>query len=142
MTTINKIKQSTIKTGKILWQILPTMLGVILFISLISVLISKSFYIKIFSKSVFLDLIIGNFVGSISTGNPIIGYILGGEFLSQGISILAVTAFLVSWVTVGFVQLPIELQILGKRFAILRNISAFIFSIIIAIITTLILKIF
>jgi len=52
---------------------------------------------------------------------------------------LAVTAFLVAWVTVGLVQLPAEVMMLGKKFAIIRNITAFIFAIIVAIITIVIL---
>jgi len=59
--------------------------------------------------------------------------------LKQGISLLAVTAFLVAWVTVGLVQLPAEVMMLGKKFAIIRNITAFIFAIIVAIITIVIL---
>ena len=74
-------------------------------------------------------------IGSISAGNPITSYIFGGELLDQGINLLAVTAFLVAWVTVGLVQLPAESFLLGKRFAILRNAISFIFSIFVAIIT-------
>lgn len=59
--------------------------------------------------------------------------------LNQGVGLIAVTAFIVSWVTVGIIQLPAESVILGKKFAILRNISAFILSIIVAILTVLIL---
>jgi len=59
--------------------------------------------------------------------------------LSQGVGLIAVTAFIVSWVTVGIIQLPAESAILGKRFALLRNLTAFVFSIIVAIITVLIL---
>jgi hypothetical protein len=50
-----------------------------------------------------------------------------------------VTAFLVAWVTVGIIQLPAEIMMLGKRFAITRNILSFIFSILVAIMTVLII---
>jgi uncharacterized membrane protein YraQ (UPF0718 family) len=53
---------------------------------------------------------------------------------------MAVTAFIVSWVTVGIIQFPIEAKALGKRFTFLRNLSSFVFSIIIAFITVLILE--
>jgi len=45
--------------------------------------------------------------------------------LNQGIALIAVLAFLLSWVTVGFVQLPAEASLLGKKFALLRNAVAF-----------------
>ncbi len=136
------MKQSIIKAGKGLWKAFPMILGTILLISLISTLIPKSFYTTFFSKNIFLDSIIGCLVGSISAGNPITSYIFGGELLNQGVSLLAVTAFLVAWVTVGLIQLPAESAILGKRFALLRNITAFILAIIVAIITILLLGFF
>ena len=77
-------------------------------------------------------------MGSILAGNPITSYIIGGELLAQGISMTAVTAFLVAWVTVGMVQLPAESILLGKRFAVTRNIAAFVFSVIVAILTTVV----
>jgi len=60
--------------------------------------------------------------------------------LKQGISLIAVTAFLVSWVTVGFIQIPAESVALGKKFAILRNLSAFVLSMIVAFTAILILS--
>ena len=134
-------KQSVVKAAKGLWMAFPMILGTILLISLISVLVPKSFYFSVFSKNSFLDSFIGSLVGSISAGNPITSYIFGGEMLKQGVGLIAVTAFLVSWVTVGIIQLPAESAILGKKFAILRNISAFILSIIVAILTVLILEV-
>ena len=37
--------------------------------------------------------------------------LLGGELLDKGVSLVAVTAFLVSWVTVGSIQLPMALEL-------------------------------
>ena len=138
----NQFKQAIIKAAKGLWVAFPMILGTILFISLISILIPKSFYTTIFSKNIFLDSIIGSLIGSISAGNPITSYILGGELLSQGVGLVAVTAFLVAWVTVGIIQLPAESTILGRKFALIRNISSFILAIIVAIITVFILGVF
>ncbi len=114
-------------------------LGTVLLISLISALIPSSFYTSIFSRNIIMDSLVGSMVGSISAGNPVTSYIFGGEMLKQGISLIAVTAFLVSWVTVGVIQLPAESVMLGKKFALLRNLISFIFAILAAIITVLIL---
>lgn len=46
---------------------------------------------------------------------------------------LAVTALIVSWVTVGVVQLPAEALLLGRRFAIYRNLMCFLFAIMISL---------
>ncbi len=135
----NNLRQSLQKAAKGLWMAFPMILGTILLVSLISAIVPKSFYVLVFSKNSFLDSFIGSLIGSISAGNPITSYIFGGEMLNQGVGLIAVTAFLVSWVTVGIIQLPAESTILGKRFAILRNTTAFVFSIIVAIITVFLL---
>lgn len=128
-------KQALKKAGKAMWKSLPVLLGVILLISLASTLIPKSAYSALFSRNMVLDSFIGSCLGSILAGNPVTSYILGGELLSQGIGLVAVTAFLVAWVTVGIIQFPAEAILLGKRFAIARNVSAFMFAIVVAIIT-------
>ena len=135
----NKFGEAVYKAGKGLWRAFPMILGTILLVSLIATLIPKSFYAKIFQGDI-IDLLIGSIIGSISAGNPITSYILGGEFLKQGISLLAVTSFIVAWVTVGIIQLPAESAILGKKFALLRNLTAFLLSMIVALITILILN--
>ncbi len=132
--------ESAQKAIKGLWMALPMIIGTILLISLISAMVPKSFYVLVFSKNSFLDSFIGGLIGSISAGNPITSYIFGGEMLNQGVGLIAVTAFLVSWVTVGLIQLPAESAILGKKFAIIRNFTAFIFSIIVAIITVFLVR--
>ena len=138
---MKNFKQSALKSAKSLWKSLPLIFGTILLVSLISVLIPTSFYVTVFSKNIISDSFIGSLVGSISAGNPVTSYIFGGEMLKQGISLIAVTAFLVAWVTVGLIQLPAESMILGKKFAFLRNLTSFIFAIIVAIITVLIFKV-
>lgn len=132
---IKRLKQSIKKAAMSLWSTSPYLVGTVFLVSLIIKSIPSSFYLKIFTNNIILDPIVGSMLGSVSAGNPIISYILGGEFLKNGISLLAVTAFLVSWVTVGIVQLPAESKILGSKFAILRNITAFLSAMIVAIIT-------
>jgi len=133
------MRQSALKAAKGLWMSAPMILGTILLVSLISAIVPGLFYTSVFSKNAFLDSFIGSLIGSVSAGNPITSYIFGGEMLNQGVGLTAVTAFIVSWVTVGLIQLPAESAILGKKFTLIRNLIAFVFSIIVAIITVLIL---
>jgi uncharacterized membrane protein YraQ (UPF0718 family) len=133
-----KLKDAIIKSTKSMYSSLPVLLGVILLVGLISTLVPKSSYTMLFSKNIILDSVIGSGLGSILAGNPITSYVLGGELLKQGVSLVAVTSFIVAWVTVGLVQLPAESILLGKKFAISRNILSFIFSIFVAILTVFI----
>ncbi len=131
-----KIKQSLQKSGKGILGSIPVLVGTLLLTSLITKAIPSSFYTRVFTGHKLFDPLIGDAVGSISAGNPLVSYILGGEMLKQGIGLLAVTAFIVAWVTVGLIQLPAESEILGKRFALVRNVSSFILALVVAFLTT------
>ena len=132
---ISSIKKSV----NMILRTTPIMLGVILLISISLVHIPKDIYSMVFTGTL-LDPIIGAFFGSIFAGSPINSYVAGGELLDSGVSLLAVTAFLVSWVSVGMIQIPAESMLLGKKFAIVRNIVAFFCSIIVAIVTVFVVN--
>ncbi len=140
-TTGLKIKAAFIKASRSLWNALPLVLGTTALVSILTAVLPKSFYLKLFNRYSVLDSLIGALLGSISAGSPITSYIIGGELSKQGVSFIAITSFLVAWVTVGIIQLPAESAILGKKFALLRNFSAFILSILVAVATILLLKI-
>ena len=127
------------KTQKIIIMTLPLVIGVILLISLLMPLLKSDWLIKLFQKNILIDSLIASVIGSLAAGNPITSYILAGEFTNLGISLAAIVAFILSWVTVGLVQLPAEVMMLGKRFAILRNILSFISAMLIGLIIQLIL---
>ncbi len=128
------IKDSAYQSARNLWNAIPLILAILLLISFLSQILTPEFYQKIFTGS-FIDPLIGSIIGSISAGGPVISYIIGGEMLKQGVSLIAVTAFIISWVSVGVVTFPFEAKYLGKKFAFTRNLLSFIFSIIVAIVT-------
>lgn len=132
--------QAINKAEKSLVNIFPYFIGIVLLVSIVNVAVPMSFYDHIFTKNPILDPFIGAVIGSFSAGNPIISYIISGELLHQGVSLTAVTAFVLSWVTVGIIQMPAECALLGKKFAIYRNILSFLFAIIIAMIIGIILR--
>ncbi len=127
--TLNNIKST-----------LPVLIGVILLITWVITAIPTSFYNKIFTGNNIIDSFLASLVGSIAAGNPINSYVIGIELLKQNVGLVAVTAFIISWVTVGVVQFPAEALLLGKRFALTRNIISFFSAIIISILTVLILQ--
>ncbi len=118
-------------------QFVPVLLGILLLLGLFKHYLSKGLISSIFTGNLFKDTFLGSVIGSISAGSPITSYIIGGELQKQGISLFAITAFIVAWVTVGIVQLPAEASFLGKRFAIIRNSISFVFSILVAAVTVL-----
>ncbi len=122
-------------------SILPVLIGVVLLIGLFQTFVSKEILFSLFSGKPFSDTSIGAFLGSIFAGNPINSYVLGNVLLKLGVSLYAVTAVIVTWVTVGIIQLPAEISALGWRFALLRNLAAFILAIPVSFLTVSILRV-
>ena len=97
----------------------------LLLTSLVLTVIPHSLVASIFGHGELIDVLLGTGFGGVVTGHPLASYVLGGELLAVDVSLIAVTAFIVSWVTVGAVQLPAESLLLGARFAIYRNLLCF-----------------
>jgi predicted Fe-Mo cluster-binding NifX family protein len=114
-------------------NLLPVMISVVFLAGLFNTFITKKVILAFFSGSTGLDSFLGALTGSLFAGNPINSYIIGGQLLELGVSLAAVSAFLCSWVTVGFLQMPAEIAALGWKFAALRNLSCFGLSIIISL---------
>ncbi len=121
--------------------IAPLLIGVIGLVGIFQVLITPKMLAGLFQNNPLIDTMIGTLSGAVASGNPIISYIIGGELLTQGISLYAVSALILSWVTLSFIHLPAEVEVFGGHFTLYRNVLAFVFTIIIAILTTLTLRI-
>jgi len=119
---------------------LPILVGVVLLIGLFNTFVSPELLSGIFTGNTALDALWGACFGSILAGNPINSYIIGGGLLQYGVSLFAVTAFIVTWVTVGVVQLPAEIAALGTRFALVRNALCFVVALPVAVVTVVILN--
>ncbi len=118
----------------------PMILSIIGLIGLFEVFITKQMLSSLFTSNPIKDTVIGTFAGAIAVGQAMISYIIGGELLQQGISMYAVSAFILAWVTLGIVQLPAEAEVFGLKFTIYRNILAFVFTIIVSTATVFILN--
>ncbi len=139
MLSEGRLPDAIQRSWKQVLSMLPMMAGVVLLIGIFSSFVSRKFIASIFSGNIILDTLWGVCAGSVFAGNPINSYVIGGELLNQGVSLFAVTAFMLTWVTVGLVQLPAEIAALGRRFAIIRNVVCFILAFPIAIAVVLML---
>jgi len=124
------------KSALSFFSIMPMLIGVIGLVGLFQALVTPQMLATLFQGIPFVDTLIGTVTGGISAGHPILSYVLGGELLKQGVSLYAVTAFVLSWVTLGLIQIPMEVEVFGRHFTLYRNIIAFVFTLIIAIATT------
>lgn len=115
-----------------LYTIFPMLLAVIGLVGLFETYITPEMLQSLFSGSPLYDTLVGTLVGSISVGQVFLSYIIGGELLEEGISLYAVTAFILSFVTLGLVQLPFEYALFGLRFTLIRNLLSLLFALLIA----------
>lgn len=125
------MKAAFLKTANLFKTVLPMLCGMLLLISLLQQVFQQQ-YQHWFTGNYILDPVIGAAAGAISFGIPITSYIVGGELLNSGISLIAVTAFIMTWSTVGLVMIPLEAAFLGKRFTVVRNLLNFILAILVA----------
>lgn len=123
-------------------NLLPVMAGVVLLMGFASVFLPARILTGLFSGDAAWDSFLGACAGSLFAGNPANSYLIGREMLDQGISLVAVTAFMSAWVGVGLVQLPAEIAALGWKFAVLRNLCCFGLSIGMAVAVTSLLSFF
>lgn len=136
----HRIKGSLIKAAWSFISILPIIFGMLLLTSWIMTFIPRRVLSTFFTGHDALDAMLGATFGSLAIGSPLASYVLGGEFVLAGVSMLAVTAFLISWVTVGVVQLPAEAMVLGKNFSIYRNLIAYLSAIVGAFLVMFVLQ--
>ena len=137
---MENFKKAVKSTAKSMRGMIPILTGILVLISLFNTLVPISAYRYLFRGTIF-DPFIGAFLGSVVAGNPVTSYVISGDLLKQGISLLTVTAFMIAWVTVGVVQLPAEISFLGKKFAVIRNVSAFFLSIVVAFLTVILMNV-
>jgi hypothetical protein len=135
--TVKESAKSILQTLK---MAVPMIVGILLLISMVNP-IFQQYYPRVFTGNFLLDPLLGALAGSIAFGMPLTSYVAGGELLEKGVSLLAVTAFVLAWTTVGVAMLPLEIKFMGKKFALLRNGLNFLNSIVIAVILTIILQV-
>ena len=128
-------KKELKRAGIAVIGMMPMILAILGLLGLMESFVSKEMLTSLFTGDAVTDTLIGTLTGAVAVGNAMVSYILGGELLHQGISLYAVTAFVLAWVTLGVVQLPAEAEVFGLRFTVYRNLLAFVFTLLVAIIT-------
>ncbi len=133
---LQRLKKASLQTLKSLEVIAPMLLAIVGLVGIFETYITPEMIHTLFSGKVINDTLVGTGAGAISVGQPFLSYIISGELLQEGVSKYAVTAFILSFVTLGVIQLPLEFSIFGARFTLIRNILSFIFALLIAYLTT------
>ena len=123
-----KLKSALKSTVKTLYMSSPMLLAIIGLIGLFKAFITSEMLHTLFSGSGLHDMLIGVGLGGLSVGQPFLSYIIGGELLDEGASFYGAIAFILAFVTLGVVQIPLEFSIFGPRFTLLRNLLSLLFA--------------
>ena len=133
------IKKAFVGALKNFASTLPMIIAITGLIGLFQTYITPSMLSNLFGFSDISDILIGTLTGAISSGNGAVSYVVAEGLKTQGVSIYALSAFILAWVTLGFIQIPAEASIFGLKFTFIRNILALISTILIsylAVVTT------
>lgn len=73
-------------------------------------------------------------VGGVMSGPPAASYPMAKILLEHGAGTAAVATLIIAWVAVGTISLPVEIKLLGARFAWTRWTLTFILSIFLGVV--------
>ena len=137
-----KTKKALLKAWNSLKNILPMLLGIILFVGLMLSILDANLISKIIgSQSGFYGVMLASAVGSITLIPGFIAFPTAALLLNGGAGYIQIAAFVQTLMMVGIVTLPMEIKYFNKKVAILRNILSFVLSIGVAYLIGLILRI-
>lgn len=130
-----KTKKAIILGLKSFENILPQFLCIIITVGILLSFFNTDTISKILGNSSgFWGIILADIIGSITMMPTFVAFSLGNTLLLNGAGYSQVGALVSSLVLIGLMTFPLEAKYIGKRAAFLRNLIAFLFSIIVGII--------
>ncbi|MFI3128587.1 MAG: permease [Bacillota bacterium] len=135
-----KTKMALKKAWKSFENILPQFLVIILLIGIMLSVVSTETITKFIGEdSGILGVLGASVIGSITLIPGFVAFPLASALLENGAGIMQITAFLSTLMMVGILTIPIESKVFGGKVTAVRNISAFVFSLIVAVIMGVVL---
>ena len=130
----DKTRQSLRVAGQSLVRMAPMLTAIFGLIGLFQVFIPADLIERwLGASSSGTALLTGGLIGAIAIGPPVAAFPLAGSMLDAGAWPPAAAAFVVSWISVGVLTLPFEAEIFGLRFALSRNVIAFLTALLIGL---------
>ncbi len=125
--------------GKKFLKIMPVFLMMLVFIAMALTLMPENMISEYLSGSnSSFGVLIGLALGSVAVMPGFVAFPLGSVLRDQGVQYMVIAAFTCSLMMVGILTFPVERQFFGTRFALLRNISSVVISLLIALIMGLV----
>jgi uncharacterized membrane protein YraQ (UPF0718 family) len=114
--------------GNMLLQIIPLLIFAMILAGVIPRLIPQDMISSwVGAESGWRGIFIGSAVGAIMPGGPYVSLPLAAGLLRAGAGIGAMVALLTSWSVIAITRLPMEIGIMGWKFACIRIACGFFF---------------
>ena len=131
----SKTKKAIVLGLKSFENIMPQFLGIIVLIGILLSVFNSDTISKIIGKeSGFIGVILASLIGSITLIPGFVAFPTAAMLLKSGAGYIQIAAFISTLMMVGIVTFPVEIKYFGKKLTILRNLTAFVFSFIVALI--------
>ena len=134
-----KTKMAIKKAWKAFENILPQFLVVIVLVGFLLAVFDPDTISKIIgAESGWIGVLLAGIIGSITLIPGFVAFPTAAILLENGAGYMQIATFVSTLMMVGIVTLPVEIKYFGKKISIMRNIFAFFFSFIVAIIIGLV----
>lgn len=135
MVSKEKSKIALKKAWKSFENILPQFLTILVIIGIMLAILTPEQISKIMGNETgIIGVLIASIIGSVTLVPGFVAFPLAAALLKSGAGYMQIAAFISTLMMVGIVTIPLEMKFFGKKAAIIRNVEAFFFSLIVAFI--------
>ncbi|MDZ7794687.1 MAG: permease [Spirochaetia bacterium] len=137
--SLYKDKQKTVKAIKKAWKafenIMPQFLGVLVLTGIVLSIMNAETISRILGvESGWLGTIGAAVVGSVTLIPGFVAFPTASILLQNGAGYMQIAAFVSTLMMVGVITFPVEIEYFGVKTAVIRNLLAFLFSFLVAVI--------
>ncbi len=134
-----KDKKKTVMALKKSWKafenILPEFVAIIILVGIVLAVVDTETITKVIgADSGYLGVFLAATIGAITLIPGFVAFPLAFMLLQGGAGYMQIGAFVSALMMVGVVTMPVEMKYFGKKMTIYRNLFAFIFSFVVALV--------
>lgn len=130
-----KTRAALKRAWKLFLNVFPQMIAVFLLVGLSLAIFERETLEKLIgAQSGFGGLLLSSAGGAVFLAPVLVAFPIAAELFRSGAGVVQIAAFISALTTVGVVTLPLEIKCFGKKLAVWRNLLAYLFSVIAALV--------
>lgn len=136
-----KTKMALKKAWKSFENILPQFIAILIIVGIMLSAISPDVISRLIGgQSGWAGMIMAAIIGAVTLVPGFVAFPLAAALLNAGAGFMQIAVFISALMMVGVITIPVEVSYFGKKATISRNLLAFIFSFVVAIVIGVVLK--